>query len=47
MGLAICRRIAAFLGGTITASSQPGEGATFVVTLPGAAPLVEPLAPAA
>ena len=46
MGLAICRRIAAFLGGTITASSRPGEGATFVVLLPGTA-IADPLAPAA
>jgi PAS domain S-box-containing protein len=34
MGLAICRRIVAFLGGTITATSRSGEGATFVLTLP-------------
>ncbi len=34
MGLAICRRIVALGGGTITARSQPGAGATFVVTLP-------------
>jgi signal transduction histidine kinase len=47
MGLAICRRIVAFLGGTITASSRPGEGATFVVTLPGTAAIADPLAPAA
>ena len=47
MGLAICRRIAAFLGGTITATSRPGEGATFVVTLPGTAAIADPLAPAA
>jgi signal transduction histidine kinase len=46
MGLAICRRIATFLGGTITVSSRPGEGATFVVTLPGTA-IAHPLAPAA
>ena len=47
MGLAICRRIVAFLGGTITATSRPGEGATFVVTLPGTAAIADPLAPAA
>jgi len=46
MGLAICRRIAAFLGGTITATSRPGGGATFVVLLPGTA-ITDPLAPAA
>jgi PAS domain S-box-containing protein len=36
MGLAICRRIVTLRGGTITASSRPGAGATFVITLPGA-----------
>jgi PAS domain S-box-containing protein len=34
MGLAICRKIAERHGGTITARSTPGEGATFMVTLP-------------
>lgn len=34
MGLAICRRIAAHHGGTITAHASPGAGATFVLTLP-------------
>ena len=34
MGLAICRRIAERHGGTITAASTPGQGSTFVVTLP-------------
>jgi PAS domain S-box-containing protein len=34
MGLAICRRIVAMFGGTITARSQPGKGSTFVITLP-------------
>ena len=34
VGLAICRRIAERHGGTITAQSRQGEGATFVVTLP-------------
>jgi PAS domain S-box-containing protein len=34
VGLAVCRRIVERHGGTITATSKPGEGARFVVTLP-------------
>lgn len=34
IGLAICRRIAERHSGTIDATGRPGEGATFVVTLP-------------
>ncbi|MGQ0503266.1 MAG: sensor histidine kinase [Panacagrimonas sp.] len=34
IGLAICRRIAERHGGSITASSAPDEGASFIVTLP-------------
>ncbi len=34
IGLSICRRVAENHGGTITATSQPGQGATFCVYLP-------------
>ncbi len=34
MGLAIARKIALYHRGEITAKSKPGEGATFIVTLP-------------
>lgn len=34
MGLAICRRIVDRHGGRITARSTPGEGASFLITLP-------------
>jgi PAS domain S-box-containing protein len=34
IGLAICRRIAERHGGSIQARSAPGQGATFIVTLP-------------
>jgi len=34
IGLAICRKIALRHGGNITATSQPGQGATFTVVLP-------------
>ena len=34
IGLAVCRKIAYRHGGEITAMSAPGQGATFVVTLP-------------
>jgi PAS domain S-box-containing protein len=47
MGLAICRRIVALLGGTLTATSLPGAGSTFVITLPRTALVADALAPAA
>jgi len=34
IGLAICEKIMHHHGGKITAKSQPGKGATFIVTLP-------------
>ena len=34
VGLAVCRRIVDRHHGTITAKSEPGKGATFIVTLP-------------
>ena len=34
IGLAMCRKVAERLGGTITLQSQPGKGSTFLVTLP-------------
>ncbi len=36
IGLAIVRKIALHHGGQVTARSQPGRGATFIVTLPAA-----------
>jgi signal transduction histidine kinase/ligand-binding sensor domain-containing protein len=38
MGLAIVRKIALYHGGDITAKSKPGEGSTFIVTIPAVHP---------
>ncbi len=38
LGLAICHRLVELMGGGIEAHSVPGHGATFIVTLPLAAP---------
>src|SRR2546421_12221302 len=38
MGLAICRKIVERHGGGITATSTPGRGAAFIVTLPARQP---------
>ena len=34
MGLAICRKIVERHGGSIRAESEPGKGATFIISLP-------------
>lgn len=38
MGLAIVRKIASYHGGDISATSKPGEGSTFILTIPAAHP---------
>jgi len=44
VGLAVCRRIVDRHHGNITAKSQPGKGATFIITLPLKQPLPQPAA---
>jgi len=41
IGLAVCRRIAQRHGGDITAQSRPGQGSTFIVSLPAKQAKVE------
>jgi signal transduction histidine kinase len=38
MGLAICRKVVERHGGSITATSTPGDGTKFIVTLPCSQP---------
>jgi len=42
VGLAVCRRIVDRHHGNITAKSQPGKGATFIITLPLKQPPPQP-----
>lgn len=44
IGLALCRKIIERHGGTISAQSEPGEGAVFTIYLPMVQMVIEPLA---
>ena len=46
LGLSICRDLAELMGGTVTADSVPGEGATFCAALPLTRVSSRPMAPA-
>ena len=41
LGLTICRRFCALMGGDLTAESTQGEGSTFIVKLPGKLPGIQ------
>lgn len=43
IGLALCRKIIERHGGTITAQSEPGEGAVFTIYIPMTQTVIEPL----
>ncbi|WNG43065.1 response regulator [Archangium minus] len=44
LGLALSRRLAEFLGGSLTVHSTPGQGATFMLTIPRVHPEVQEMA---